>query len=279
MIDDLTTQRARAGLKLIAEPAPAAQSIEMALTPLADLRIHPAYQRKISDGGMSRIRKIISGFQWARFGALSVSRDADGTLWVVDGQHRMIAARALHLTEVPCIITHSDLQDQARDFVGINSVRTSVASIDKFRARVTSGDETALAVASLLDTLAISTDIAAGASLKPRETRAVSLLEKLVKRHDAGSVGDALEIMLDAQPDQPNLLTAFNIEAVATVYMRMLDAKRDTARLQAALVETDFESLKDNAGQLVKLQGGKTAQRGAELLLREVNKGLREKVA
>lgn len=276
---DETATFARERIKALPDVPPATIAVEIALTPVEDLRIHPAYQRKISQGGMSKITKIIRDFTWARFGALSVARAEDGTLWVVDGQHRMIAARALRLTHVPTVIAASDLADQARDFVGINTIRTSVASIDKFRARVASGDQTAIAVSELLGTLEISTEVAAGAAIGPKETRAVALLEKLVARYGSGTVGDAIEIMLDAQPGQSNLLTAFAIEVVTTVYAKMIEAKRDPARLQNAVADTDFETLKADAAQLVRLRGGRTAAHGVEQLLLAVNKGLRERLA
>jgi hypothetical protein len=245
-----------------------------------DLAIDREYQRRISERGRSRIIKIVKGFTWSRFGALIVSETDAGQLAIVDGQHRAIATMLLSLEEVPAIVVrHGDVASQAMDFVGINTVRTTVASIDKFRARVAAGDKDAVEVAEALDNLGISTDVAAGVSLKPKETRAVVTLEKLQKRFDRGVVFTTLETMIDAQPEEPNLLSSFAIEATAVVIARMIEANRDLARLDAILRDTDFTTLKEQATQLVKLTGGRTAQRGAELLLKEVNKGLREKVA
>ena len=265
--------------KLLPEVTPAARSLVLDLVDLSELVVDADYQRRISDRGLSRIAQIVAGFDWSRFGALILSRAADGRLSVIDGQHRMIAARALRIDCVPAVIVDGDQRKQAQDFVAVNSVRTSVASIDKFRARVVSGDAAAVEVSRMLGELGISTDIAAGAAIRVRETRAVSTLEKLVKRTAQGIVFTTLETMLDAQPEVPNLLTAFNIEATATVVQKMLAADRDLERLDAVLRDTDFETLKEEAAQLVKLTGGNTAARGAELLLKRVNKGLKEKVA
>ncbi|WP_305970883.1 MULTISPECIES: DUF6551 family protein [unclassified Mameliella] len=274
-----TADRARAGAKSLPSPPPPQDMVEMTFLPTADLQIHPAYQRKISRVGMKRITQIITGFTWARFGALCVARDDDGTLWVVDGQHRMIAARALQLTAVPCVISTATLQKQAGDFEGINTTRTTVASIDRFRARVVQGDEVAVKVHQMLETLGISTDVAAGCSLRPTETRATAKLEKLIRKAGEGTVFTALETLIEAQPEQTNLLTAFNIEATVMCVARMLEAGRPLERLDAVLRDTDFETIKEEASQSQKLNGGTVAGHGTDRLLVRVNKGLREKVA
>ena len=276
---ETTAEAARNRIKTLPEVISAQTALELSFEAIEDLRIHPGYQRRISQQGLARITKMVQDFSWSRFGALSVACDDDGNRWVVDGQHRLIAARALRITTVPCAMTRGDLRGQAGDFVGINTVRTTVASIDKFRARVAQGDKVALKVAKMLEDLEISTDVPAGHGLKPNETRAVSKLEKLMSSTGDGVVFTALETLMDAQPGQRNLLTAFNIEATVICVARMLEAKRPLERLDTVLRETDFDTIKEEAAQLLKLQGGQLARHGTERLLARVNKGLREKVA
>lgn len=260
--------------------APMTEAADLRMVKLSDLGIDREYQRRVSDNGRARIVKIVKTFTWTRFGALIVSETAEGGLAIVDGQHRAIAAALLSLEEVPAIVVRShDRSSQAMDFVGINTVRTTVASIDKFRARVAAGDSDAIEVAEALDNLGITTDVPAGVALKVRETRAVVTLEKLQKRFSRGVVFTTLETLIEAQPEEPNLLSAFAIEATAVVVAKMIEAERDLSRLDPVIEDTDFETLKEQAAQLVKLTGGRTAQRGAELLLQAVNKGLKEKVA
>lgn len=234
------------------------------------------YQRMISDNGRSKIRKLIREFDWVKFGALIVAEMDVGNYAVIDGQHRAIAASALGITSVPCIAVRANVVGQAVAFVGINSTRSSVASIDKFHARVTAGDTEAVAVDSILNDLGISTNVAAGSALAPHQTRAVSKLERIVKKHGRGIAFTVLEMLRDAQPDQKNLLTAFAIEVTSIVVARVVEKGGNLDRLHEVLAETDFETLKDSASQMVKLTGGQTAQRGAELMLRDFNKGLRK---
>jgi hypothetical protein len=255
--------------------------VEMDLLPVGDLAVDRRYQRKVSQGSLARIRKIIRDFSWARFGAVIVARaEDDSCYYLIDGQHRAIAARAMGIDLVPAVIVSGDVATQAGDFVGINATRTSVASIDKFRARVTSGDSVAVQVADMLHQLEVSTDIAAGASLRPRQTRAVSQLEKLIRRIGRGETYTTLEMMLDAQPEEPNLLTAFAIEATAMTVHQVIGAEGDLDRLQKVIEVTDYEDLKDRAAAMVKAKhGGKQAVEGHNLLGQAYNKRLRNTVA
>lgn len=256
-------------------PPPSARSIiEMKMVPVETVIADERYQRRLSDASRSRIAAMMRDFSWPRFGAIVVAKSDQG-LSVVDGQHRLVAARLLGITEVPAVMCNADLLDQARDFVGINTTRTSVASIDKFRARVAAEDPIACKVAETLAALEITTDVPAGAGIGPRETRAVVVLERIAKSANKGLLFNTLELMLDAQPDQPNLLTAFAIEAVAKTLALVGTTEAALERLERVVAETDFDTLRENAAQLVKIQGGKTSQRGHELLLREYNRGLK----
>lgn len=257
---------------------PAASAVEVRFVPVEALVVDRRYQRRTSDRSRVRLRNIVAEFCWAKFGAISVATGPDGSFSIIDGQHRALAAAAIGASEVPAVIATASLEDQANDFVGINTVRTSVASIDKFRARVASGDAAAIAVEQMLTELGISTDVPAGAGIKHKETRAVGTLEKLQKRLGKGVLFTTLETLLDAQPGQNNLLTAFAIETTAQVIAKMLEAERPLDRLDRVLADIDFDTLREEAQKLQKLMGGQTAGRGSELLLRSVNKGLREKI-
>jgi len=243
------------------------------------LVIDRSYQRRVSDGGKARIKRGLKAFDWRRFGAITVVPVGDDKYACIDGQHRGIMAWAAGASVVPAIVFKADIAEQAMAFVGVNVNRTSVASIDKFRARVTAGDVAAVTVQEIMENLEISADVPAGYALAPHQTRAVAKLEKLVKSIGRGLTFTTLEMLRDAQPDQKNLLTAFAIESTAGAVAKVVDAEGDLDRLAWVLTETDFESLKGDCIQLTKLQGGQQARHGASMLLRHFNKGLREKIA
>lgn len=242
------------------------------------IHIDRNFQRRISRAGETRLKRMMAEFDWRKFGALLVVDMGEGRLSCIDGQHRALAAFLLGAKAVPAMVFDADQVGQANAFVGVNVNRTTVASIDKFRARVAAGDEASVTVHNMLQNLEISTDVPAGYALGPKQTRAVGKLERLVKTVEEGIVFTSLEMLLDAQPNQNNLLTAFAIEATALAVVRVVDGKGDIDRLERVLTETDFDTLKENAAQLVKIQGGQTAKRGSEILLQRFNKGLHKPI-
>ncbi|MFY0619046.1 ParB N-terminal domain-containing protein [Shimia sp.] len=264
---------------LCTDPVPEpSQVINLRFVDVSALTIDRRYQRKVSDTSLQQVRKIIRTFNWRRFGALSVVAN-DGNLAVIDGQHRLIAAKAIGATAVPCVVSEGGLIDQANDFVGINTSRTNVAAIDRFRARVTAKDPVAIEVAEILAELDISTDVAVGSRLSHRQTRAVTVLEKMTKSIGKGEIFTTLEMLLDASnPSAPGILTAFTIEATAMTVHAVITAGGDLDRLMRILIETDFETLQEEAKQLSKLQGGNIRHKAHERLLFAFNKGLQNRV-
>lgn len=260
------------------KPGPANEAIDLRFIPVAELLIDQAYQRKLSEKSKRVIRKIVGEFTWSRFGAINVAERPEGGFLVIDGQHRAIAALHCGVTDVPATVSAGAQAAQALDFVAVNSNRSAVTAVDKFRARVTAGEPDALELDEVLRGLEISADVAPGCVMKPKETRSISLLQKLIKSPGKGILFTALELLIDAQPDTTNLLSSFAIEVTAIVTTRVIDKGGDIDRLAGILEETDFETMKYHAGGLVKTLGGRTGHRGATLLARAYNKGLQNRI-
>lgn len=130
--------------------------------PMPELGIDPAYQRSIDNGeSQALIRRIAVHWDWGLCQPLTVARREDGSLWVVDGQHRLAAARLRRdIYDLPCVIVPSGgLSDEAANFVALNSQRRKLSALDLFKAALASGDKDALAVMEAIE--------AAGLSLAP----------------------------------------------------------------------------------------------------------------
>ena len=104
--------------------------------PIDKLKVDIRVQRELQDTHVTRLQKK---FDPAAFGRLSVSPREDGYYYVQDGQHRLALAKAVGLTEVPCII-HSleSLRDEGRAFIKINENSAKISGIDKYRIGVAS---------------------------------------------------------------------------------------------------------------------------------------------
>lgn len=81
-----------------------------------------------------------------------------GGLFVVDGQHRLEAARLRgDLTDLPCVVNVSGgAAEEAKAFVAINRTRKPLARFDLFRADLEAGDSHALAVMAVITKAGLS---------------------------------------------------------------------------------------------------------------------------
>jgi hypothetical protein len=120
-----------------------------------ELQIDPAYQRDRAGGGSQKlIRRIAQQWNWDLCQPLVVARraDQDDALFVIDGQHRLAAARLRgDIAQLPCIIvTHASVAEEAASFVHLNQERLRLTAIDIFKAAIESGDPTARAIAEAM---------------------------------------------------------------------------------------------------------------------------------
>jgi len=115
------------------------------------LQIHPAYQREVLP---NKVKEITAAWSWLSLGALVIG-ERGGEYWVIDGQHRAIAAkRRSDITLLPCIVFQtSDVKAEAQGFLDLNTGRKPVTAIAKQKAKVAAGDETAAYVQHLCDVL------------------------------------------------------------------------------------------------------------------------------
>lgn len=126
----------------------------------AQLKIDPDYQRSIDNGpSQSLIRKIAQHWNWALCLPLVVSRRADtGDMFVIDGQHRLAAARLRgDIQQLPCVVGEfASKADEAASFVHLNQQRRALGKLDIFKAALASGDSEACGIAAALTEAGLS---------------------------------------------------------------------------------------------------------------------------
>jgi hypothetical protein len=116
------------------------------------LRIDPTYQRELDDNSRALIGRIARGWNWDLFQPLVVARRHDGTMYVVDGQHRLEAARLRgDIAQLPSVIFYpADPADEAAVFVELNQQRRPLTAFALYNAALAAGDERALALDAIL---------------------------------------------------------------------------------------------------------------------------------
>lgn len=108
---------------------------------VSDIRVNLAYQRVIIP---SRIRKLVKTYDPLLVGEILIVREADGTLTVLDGQHRVQTHSELGLETIKAeVLEGVSQEDRGRLFLGRNN-RSNVARLHRDRSLATSGDEVTL---------------------------------------------------------------------------------------------------------------------------------------
>jgi hypothetical protein len=109
----------------------------------SQLNIDTVYQRGMSE---KKSLTIASEFSWPAFGVLVVAERGDGRLFVIDGQHRASGAlRRSDVAEVPCIVfSMADVREEAGAFLDGNTLRKPLSGVDRFKARLQTGDPAAV---------------------------------------------------------------------------------------------------------------------------------------
>lgn len=214
--------------------------------PVAELFVDTAYQRSIETRRSAAvIDRIAERFRWSLFGSVIVTRGLTGWL-IIDGQHRVEAARRVGLESVPCIVVDAPSKaDQAAAFVGANRDRVAVSSFAVHHAMVAAGDETAGAI----DRVCAKSGVEIPrypiplAHLKPNQTLTIATIGASIARHGEHVTAETLAALREAFP-VAGALRAHLIAALAA-----LKAARPT------LARTTIVRLLSEHG-LAALEGG-----------------------
>lgn len=229
------------------------------------------YQREIRP---ALVQRILKRFSWARFGAVVLSRKADGRYNIVEGQHRWKAA-GLHpdVQAVPAVIVpHAGTADEAGNFLAINRDRMSVTSVEQYWAGLTAGDETAKAISAVLQSAGCDVVPAQG-YYRPHLTNSIGAVRRCLERHGEGATRRALLAIRGAWPDEAQALRGTLITALARIIRN--NAGLNDADLVTALRPQSIAKLTAHAEAFRKLSGGSSETAITKAVVEIYNKGKR----
>lgn len=115
--------------------------LRVELLRVGDLQVDPAYQRELNE---RRIRKYKVDFKPIQLGIIEVSRRDDGTMFVVDGQHRVALVKQLFgpNAQLPAQVYEGwSLQQEAERFGYVNKERVQVTPLAAYKADRAKGAE------------------------------------------------------------------------------------------------------------------------------------------
>lgn len=170
------------------------------------LSIDAVYQRSTDNDASRRlITSIAAHFDWRLCAPLVVSRRPDGTLSVIDGQHRTLAAKMRgDIPHMPCcVFNYSGPEEEARMFISANRARKPMNRLDDFHAALAAADEDALEINRLVNEAGLTvTRNTASAAWKPGEIAFTASIASTLRKHGDQIVSAALTNIAEAFPDQ-----------------------------------------------------------------------------
>lgn len=162
--------------------------------PVEKLVIDREYQREVNKTGRRAIEEIARRFEWTKFGAVTVAPVSLGRYAIIDGQHRVTAAKLIGVTRVPCVIQALDRAGQAAAFSAINGSVVKITPNAIYRAALAAGEGWAVAAERTCRTAGcrLMTSSRSAAQKNAGEIYAVTMMRDVIDRHGEATVTCAL---------------------------------------------------------------------------------------
>lgn len=247
--------------------------------PVADLLVDPRVQR---DGlNTNKVRNIEKNFNKDALGVITVSRRGlDGSLFIIDGWHRVEACKRKDsdYKVTAHVFTGLTVPEEALMFLDLNN-RTTPTQLEKYKVLLSAEDK----VATLIEHLTTSR----GWKVHPQPANGhIQAIQALYRIHNLSEKMHAEPHLIDAVlfvitrawgPDK-NASQAVILEGLAQVLAEYGDK---------ANLNTMYERLRDrkggprelhvNARQLADTRNGRVVNAVSELIVVQYNKGARNR--
>jgi hypothetical protein len=178
-----------------------------------DLNVDPDVQR-LSDP--NQLAKLETDWDKMFLGTLVVSRRSDGTMWVIDGQHRKEVARRKEGENflLDCeVYTGLTRQQEALMFIKLNKYRKAVRPYDSFRISLAAALPTEIA----MDAAVRARNMEIAASPSANKVGAVEACRRIVVKGGSALLTDTLEVAEAAWGREAESWDNMMIQAIATV--------------------------------------------------------------
>jgi len=154
------------------------QKAALRILDLTDLGVDPSYQREVK----SAHKRIVADFDEQALGIPLVGERSDGTLWIVDGQQRVVALKKLGKTKVRAEVFASEgPEHEARVFKLVNMNRVKLQAREQFKALLTAHDEEAWAVKETVEAAGFKISNKAGKRQEEANSKHLACVSTLVQ--------------------------------------------------------------------------------------------------
>jgi hypothetical protein len=178
---------------------------------IASLIVDAEYQRDITrQTSVTNIRRIAAGFSWSHFTPVVVAPIGGSRFAIVDGQHRVTAAKLCGFDKVPCSVIEATRGEQAAAFRAINKNVTRLSTMQLHHAGVVAGEATACRIAEACKkaSVTILRYPVPWDKIAPGETMAVTYVGAALQRFGEEPVIAALRAIVGSADGNPGCLRA-----------------------------------------------------------------------
>lgn len=156
----------------------------------------PIYQREINE---AHIRRLISGWDWVAVANPVVNQRADGSYWLVDGQHRITAMRRMvGDREIEVLLHHlPGVPEEARLYRLLNAGHLKTSGRNLLAVRIAERDPEALEIERIVDSAGFTLCLH-GPQHSNLDIKEVTPLVSIYKDHTGERLADVLRLVKTA---------------------------------------------------------------------------------
>jgi hypothetical protein len=241
---------------------------------VTEFSVDPSVQRQLNE---PRVTALAKKFNPKMLGLITASKRADGRSYILDGQHRIAAARQKNYQGYLATRLYENLTvaEEAALFLELNDTR-KVNALDKFHVRATMGDPTAVALKACLERVGLR---ASGQHTGGMFAAIVSLervyqgFTSYVNEPRLDLVEAVLTILTRAYGVQERKAFQANTVQGIGLIIHIFGKRVDPDELVAALRAIPADALAIKGRSTKDLEGGTGAQGVAKVILSLYNKG------
>lgn len=229
-------------VRKITPPEDGILPLTLEMVPLDKLKVDRSaeggYARSPSE---DRLKKRRKDWDIRKVGTIEVNRRADGSLWLIDGQHRWIIASEKGVPALPAAVHHGLTRQQEADLYLGKADAFPQQALSQFMARLVRGDREAMAIKAAVESvgLKIGGDYKA-AHVDDGTVIAINRLERIYGIAGAAGLREALLLAKDAFGLDHRAYQQAMLEATFqfwAAYHNDYDRERLVARLREAGIE------------------------------------------
>jgi hypothetical protein len=204
--------------------------------PVEQFIVDDRYQRKVSSKrSQDHILEIATDFHWEFFGSVTASREPDNKHKLIDGHHRVEAAKLAGKPKVPTVLLRQlTVEAQAEACVKHNEKRINFDAFAMHHTKLTRGDAEAHALQNLADTFHLTVPSAKpGKTSKPGTVSCLGWMTKMMRQYDPPIVYDAVGAVSDAYYHQKFGINRVCLDAAAQMIAEGIASRADLAKALA----------------------------------------------